>query len=82
MCRGLHCPPSQAQQRISQIVNGSDCHSECLDSLLRGQTDRYGGDWSGPCGARLSQYVNVCGSKHYSVGWCGSECQSVKTRVV
>jgi hypothetical protein len=29
-----------------------------------------------PFGVGLSDNVNVFGSNHYSVGWCGSECHS------
>jgi hypothetical protein len=36
----------KAEQRMSLIVRGSDCHSECLDPLLRGQTDWFGGGWT------------------------------------
>jgi hypothetical protein len=45
VCRGLNCspPPCRAEQRICRIVHGSDCHSQCLDPLLRGRTERFGG---------------------------------------
>ncbi len=36
-------PPSQVEQSMGQIISGSDCHSERLDPLLRGQTERFGG---------------------------------------
>jgi hypothetical protein len=39
----LYPPPPQAEQRMGQIVCGSDCHSECLDPLLKGRTVRFGG---------------------------------------
>ncbi len=79
-----HCPnrplTRQAKQRMGQIVRGSDCHSQRLDPLLRGRTERFGVvRLSDPCGVRLSQYVNICGANRYSVGWCGSECPSAST---
>ncbi len=70
-------PSHQAEQRMGRIIRGSDCHSEPLDPLLRGRTERFGGGLgqSDPCRVGLSQYVNVCGTKRYSVGWCRSKCQ-------
>ncbi len=59
-------PPPQTEQRMGRIVRGSDCHSQLLDPLLRGRTERFGG-------GRTVQplwgwIVNVCGANHYSVG--------------
>ncbi len=36
-------PTCLAEQRMGRIVRGSDCHSQCLDPLLRGGTKRFGG---------------------------------------
>jgi hypothetical protein len=78
--RTVPSPPRQAEQRMGWIIRGLDCHSECLEQFygvelcslgLVGQSD--------PCGVGWSQYVNVCGTKRYCVGWCGSECHSVYT---
>jgi hypothetical protein len=44
LCRGLNCPPlGWLEQRLGQIVCGSDCHSQCLDPLLIGRSERLGG---------------------------------------
>jgi hypothetical protein len=80
MCHRPNCPLTRwAKQRMGRIVRGSDCHSQRLDPLLRGLTERLGVvGLSDPCGVGLSQYENVCGANRYSVGWCGSECHSVQ----
>jgi hypothetical protein len=31
-----------------EAENGSDCHSQCLDPLLRGRTERFGCGWNCP----------------------------------
>jgi hypothetical protein len=44
MCRGPNCSPLRgAEQRMGRIVRGSNCHSQRLDSLVRGRTERFGG---------------------------------------
>jgi hypothetical protein len=40
VCRGSNCPPPPP---LGGAENGSDCHSQCLDPLLGGQTERFGG---------------------------------------
>ncbi len=43
VCHRPNCPLTRrAKQRMGRIVRGSDCHSQCLDPLLRGGTDRFG----------------------------------------
>ncbi len=44
----LYCPPSpEAEQRISKFsvvpTHVSECHSQCLDPILRGWTERFVG---------------------------------------
>ncbi len=44
VCQGLNCPPPHwVEQRMGRIIHGSDCHSERLDPLLKGETERFGG---------------------------------------
>jgi hypothetical protein len=62
---------------MGRIIHGSDCHSQRLNPLLRGRTERFGVvGQSDPCGVGLSQYVNVYGANHYSrMVWVGmSQC--------
>jgi hypothetical protein len=43
VCRCPNCPLTrQAKQKMGQIVRGSDCHSQHLDPLLRGQIEWFG----------------------------------------
>jgi hypothetical protein len=43
VCRRPNCPLTRrAKQRMGQIDRGSDCHSQRLDPLLRGRTERFG----------------------------------------
>jgi hypothetical protein len=43
VCRRPNCPLTrQAKQRMGRIVRGLDCHSQRLDPLLRGRTERFG----------------------------------------
>jgi hypothetical protein len=47
VCRRPNCPLTRrAKQRMGRIVHGSDCHSQRLDPLLRGQTERFGCGWT------------------------------------
>ncbi len=43
VCRRPNCTLTRrAKQRMGRIVRGSDCHSQHLDPLLRGRTERFG----------------------------------------
>jgi hypothetical protein len=63
---------------VGRIIRGSDCHSLCLDPLLRGRTEQFGGGQT--VQSLWGRIVSICKclwANHYSVGWCGSECHSV-----
>jgi hypothetical protein len=71
VCRRPNCPLTcRAKQRMGRIVRGSDCHSQSLDPLLKGQTERFGcGRTTEPCGESLQCRMQ-----------CRSECHSVQLR--
>ncbi len=64
VCRRPNCPLNRwAKQRIGWIVHGSDCHSQCLDPLLRGRTERFGGwsDYPTPVGSDCLNMLTFVG---------------------
>ncbi len=47
VCHCLNCPPPcRGEQRMGRIAHGSDSHSQHLDPLLRGRTERFRGGWT------------------------------------
>ncbi len=76
VCHGLHCsPPPQAERKMGQTVRGSDCHSECLDPLLRGRAEQFGGGWT--VRPLWDQIVTICKRL-----WVKTlQCQMVRVRV-
>jgi hypothetical protein len=88
VCRRPNCPLTRrVKQRMGQIVRGPDCHSQCLDPLLRGRTERFGcGRTVRPLWGRIvSIWKHLWGEslqcRMVRVGWCGSECHSVQLGV-
>ncbi len=71
VCHGSNCSPPplphRTEQRMGQIVCGSDCHSQCLDPFLRGRTERFGGGRT--VRTLWGRIVTLC--KRLWGEWCG-----------